>query len=95
MRRAYRKAALKYHPDKAAANCRFSTGLGGSSGSSSSSLPLLTGPDLEARVREESAWLFNLITHAQEELGDKASRRKVGGFRVYKGLGFFRACGFF
>ena len=73
VRRSYRKAALKYHPDKAAAACRFSMELqaGGGNGSSGGggggggglvSLRLGGVGEVESRVREEAAELFNIIT---------------------------------
>ena len=73
VRRSYRKAALKYHPDKAAAACRFamelqagggngSSGGGGGGGGGLVSLRLGGVGEVESRVREEAAELFNIIT---------------------------------
>lgn len=122
VRKSYRKLALRYHPDKALANCKFavkvlafaaaaapapggpapSAGASGSSGpaggsgngngaaaplgrSSSSGLgngssggdggggggglALAGVADIEARVREEAAWLFNLINQVGGGVG--------------------------
>ncbi|KAG1672230.1 hypothetical protein FOA52_002931 [Chlamydomonas sp. UWO 241] len=90
VKRAYRKAALRYHPDKAMAACRFALAMpvatagSGSSGggadaatSAPTSLKLAGGPELEARVREEAGSLFNLINAANEELGDATRRKRV------------------
>ena len=81
VRRAYRKAALKFHPDKALSACKYSV-----------ELPLIIQPppgllclnlkvcgsqEIEVRLREEASILFNIINQANEELSDQARRRKV------------------
>lgn len=69
VRKAYRRAALKHHPDKAVAACRFGTALplDGSTTDSTGAVQCLVplvgvAVAVEARVREEANWLFNLIS---------------------------------
>jgi hypothetical protein len=77
VRKAYRKAALKYHPDKAVAACKFSIQLPISSDTQGSApkgttqdqgalhpvvVTLADGTQgIETRVREEANWLFSII----------------------------------
>ncbi len=83
VRKAYRRAALKYHPDKASAACRFEpavpleggggggssaggAGTGGGGGAAGVPLEVAGGAsEADARVREEAAWLFNLINQVR------------------------------
>ncbi|KAF5838322.1 hypothetical protein DUNSADRAFT_3054 [Dunaliella salina] len=85
VRKTYRKAALKYHPDKAATLCRFNLvpPLGPDSKSLQAEGELVPvvfiagqGPGVDARVLAEANWLFSLIGQAHEELSDKAKRRR-------------------
>ncbi|KXZ54266.1 hypothetical protein GPECTOR_5g355 [Gonium pectorale] len=77
VRKAYRRLALKHHPDKATASVKVALALPCGAGSAPYSGPLAGGSELETRMREEAAWLFNLINQAHEELSDKSRRRKV------------------
>ncbi|KAG1671449.1 hypothetical protein FOA52_003107 [Chlamydomonas sp. UWO 241] len=77
VKKAYRKAALRYHPDKAMPSCVFHVDLtcAGSPGSAASMVAC--GLQVEARVRAEATALFNLINKANEELADATRRRRV------------------
>eukprot|EP00198_Chlamydomonas_reinhardtii_P010615 XP_001699952.1 DnaJ-like protein [Chlamydomonas reinhardtii] len=77
VRKAYRRLALKHHPDKAMSAVKVALTVPGAAGASPYSGPLAAASELEARVRDEAAWLFNFINQAHEELSDKARRRKV------------------
>ncbi|GLI62463.1 hypothetical protein VaNZ11_005094 [Volvox africanus] len=77
VRKAYRRLALKHHPDKALAAIKVSMALPGRAGGAPYSWPMLGTTELEARVREEASWLFSFINQAHEELSDKTRRRKV------------------
>ncbi|KAG2436297.1 hypothetical protein HXX76_006608 [Chlamydomonas incerta] len=77
VRKAYRRLALKHHPDKAMSAVKVALATPGAAGASPYSGPLAVASELEARVRDEAAWLFNFINQAHEELSDKARRRKV------------------
>ncbi|GIL59175.1 hypothetical protein Vafri_14088 [Volvox africanus] len=77
VRKAYRRLALKHHPDKALAAIKVSMALPGRAGGAPYSGPMVGTTELEARVREEASWLFNFINQAHEELSDKTRRRKV------------------
>ncbi|GLC56095.1 hypothetical protein PLESTB_001063800 [Pleodorina starrii] len=77
VKKAYRRLALKHHPDKALAAVKVSAVLPGRAGAAPFSGPLATSNERETRVREEATWLFNFLNQAHEELSDKARRRKV------------------
>ncbi|KAG2449247.1 hypothetical protein HYH02_005993 [Chlamydomonas schloesseri] len=77
VRKAYRRLALKHHPDKAMSAVKVALTAPGAAGAMPCSGPLAVASELEARVREEAAWLFNFINQAHEELSDKARRRKI------------------
>lgn len=85
VRKTYRKAALKYHPDKAVTLCRFNLAPPLSPNSKSHEaegelVPVVfiagQGAGVDARVLAEANWLFSLIGQAHEELSDKAKRRR-------------------
>ncbi len=70
MRKAYRRLALRFHPDKAMAAVKMAAGVPGAAGEAPHAGPIAAGvvAEVEARVRNEAAWLFNFInqvrTHA-------------------------------
>lgn len=71
IRKAYKKLALQYHPDKAVAKCKFRLALG------EDGCAVGCRQTLEAAVRESGTWLFNFLNQAHEELADKSKRNKV------------------
>lgn len=70
--RAYRKLALKHHPDKALQNCRWSRSLGACGATAAAAA-------VEAALKTAANEVFNYISTAHEELTNETSRRKVGG----------------
>ncbi|KAL6753046.1 hypothetical protein V8C86DRAFT_3140345 [Haematococcus lacustris] len=82
VRKAYRRSALKHHPDKAVAACRFGTGLPVALPRSQGGLPvsvvvLGAVQAVEGRVRQEASWLFNLITQASDGLATQPQRDRL------------------
>ncbi|KAL6746242.1 hypothetical protein V8C86DRAFT_1554455 [Haematococcus lacustris] len=82
VRKAYRRSALKHHPDKAVAACRFGTGLPVALPRSQGGLPvsvvvLGAVQAVEGRVRQEASWLFNLITQASHKLATQSQRDRL------------------
>eukprot|EP00955_Chlamydomonas_euryale_P073970 361895-Chlamydomonas_euryale.AAC.7 len=90
VKKAYRKAALRYHPDKAAQACRVALTLplpdgaaahgGPAGGAASLALPVAPAGgagDVEGRMRSEAGALFNMISAAHEELADAHKRRRM------------------
>lgn len=69
--RAYRKLALKHHPDKALQNCRWSPALGTTGAAAGSSARV------EASLQTAANEVFGYISTAYEELSDKTRRSKV------------------
>ncbi|GFR47709.1 hypothetical protein Agub_g9462, partial [Astrephomene gubernaculifera] len=61
VRKAYRRLALKHHPDKAMSAVKVALAVPGAAGAAPYGGPLAGGSELETRVREEAAWLFNFI----------------------------------
>ena len=70
-RRAFKKLALRHHPDKAVPSCRFRVALGPAGAA------VAAAAAIETRLREQANSLFNFISTAHEELSDKLKRRKV------------------
>jgi DnaJ family protein C protein 7 len=79
VRRAYRKAALKFHPDKALSACRYGLDLPSHilAASDPRNHKVVGSQEIESRLREEASILFNVINQANEELSDQSRRRKV------------------
>ncbi len=70
--RAYRKLALRLHPDKASSAIKCSMSLGDGYGVAVGDMSAL-----QERLREGANELFGMISTAHEELGDAVRRRKV------------------
>ena len=63
--------ALRFHPDKALANCRFAVRLSGAGA-------LLAGARaIQDRIRSEADWLFICIGEARTVLEDAGKRAQV------------------
>ncbi|WIA36306.1 hypothetical protein OEZ86_007631 [Tetradesmus obliquus] len=70
IKKAYRRLALKHHPDKALQHCRWGRALGPTGASSPAA-------SIEAGLKTAANEVFNYISSAHEELSDEAARRKV------------------
>jgi DnaJ-class molecular chaperone len=68
--RAYRRLALKHHPDKALQHCRWGRALGPSGANSPAA-------GIESCLKTAANEVFNYISSAHEELSDESARRKV------------------
>lgn len=75
VRKAYKKLALRFHPDKALSSCKYARCMGDTAAGFMAEL--MGGEDTTARLREEANWLFHFINNAHEELSDKGKRSKV------------------
>eukprot|EP00884_Botryococcus_braunii_P022170 jgi/Botrbrau1/8637/Bobra.0196s0031.1 len=71
VRKAYKKLALKFHPDKALSHSRFAIQLG------PCGAPLQMADKLNARIRSQADLLFGLINMAHNTLMDGAERAKL------------------
>ncbi|EIE19931.1 hypothetical protein COCSUDRAFT_58168 [Coccomyxa subellipsoidea C-169] len=71
VRRAYKRSALQLHPDKALAQCRFSSRLG------PHGVLLMDTPQVLARVRDNADWLFKCVGAANAAITDPAARRQL------------------
>ena len=63
--------ALRFHPDKALAHCRFAERLG------TAGAPLAEARAIEDRIRSSADWLFKCIGKAHDVLCDTALRAEV------------------
>ena len=63
--------ALRFHPDKALAHCRFAERLG------TAGAPLVEARAIEDRIRSEADWLFKCICEAHNVLCDVRLRSEV------------------
>lgn len=80
MKKAYRRLALKHHPDKALAAVKVSMTLPERAGGAPYSGPVVGGSELETRIREEAAWLFNFINQVRLQAFiacDALKRKKI------------------
>ena len=71
VRKVYKRMALRFHPDKALANCRFATRLSGAGAA------LAGARQIEDRIRSEADWLFICIGEARSVLEDAGKRAQV------------------
>jgi hypothetical protein len=63
--------ALRFHPDKALANCRFAERL------SAAGAPLAGARAIRDSISGEANWLFHCIGEANSVLADSAKRAQV------------------
>lgn len=85
IRKAYKKSALKFHPDKAITAAKYAASL------TPAGLRLLAAADVEGRLRQEANGLFNMISAAQEALTDPAQRRRIDNALDVESASFQRA----
>ncbi|KAK9813108.1 hypothetical protein WJX72_009189 [[Myrmecia] bisecta] len=71
VRKAYKRLALRFHPDKAITHCRFAARLG------SCGAQLAAVPQIQEHIREEANWLFKCIGQAHGVLSDAGQRRTL------------------
>ncbi|KAK9821859.1 hypothetical protein WJX74_006223 [Apatococcus lobatus] len=71
IKKAYKKLALKFHPDKALSHCRFAAQL------SPSGARLLSASEVEGRIRDSADWLFKHINEAQSKLIEAAEQKQA------------------
>ena len=76
---AYRKLALRLHPDKATANCRFAARFAPGPG-------VAAALQLPARVAAEADWLFASVSEANGALSDPTKRAEVDADLAHQDL---------
>ena len=74
--------ALRFHPDKALANCRFAVRL------SRAGAALAGARAIQDRIRSEADWLFICIGEARTVLEDAGKRAQVP---LTRGLGAYQS----
>lgn len=70
VRKAYKRLALIFHPDKSVSSCSFARSLDGGS-------QLIIAHSIEENIRKEAAFVFQLLGTAHEVLTDKKKRREL------------------
>jgi len=70
VRKAYKRLALVFHPDKSVSSCPFARSLDGGS-------QLIIAHSIEENIRKEAAFVFQLLGTAHEVLTDKRRRREL------------------
>jgi tetratricopeptide (TPR) repeat protein len=92
VRKAYKRLALVFHPDKSVSSCPFARSLDGGS-------QLIIAHSIEENIRKEAAFVFQLLGTAHEvltdkkkrwELDDKLHQNEVYGYSRYQQQQFHR-----
>ena len=71
VRKAYKKMALRFHPDKALVNCRYAEQM------HPQGAALADARTIDDRIRTEADRLFKCIAEAHSVLSDKSQREEV------------------
>lgn len=72
-RKAYKRLALSFHPDKSLSVCRFQSSM------SASGSVLAGTSEIAERIRQQASFLFQLLGTAHEVLIDSRKRRDLDG----------------